>query len=259
MKKKKILLRFDDICPTMNWEQWGKAKQLMDEKGVVALLGVIPDCKDPDLMIEVSRSDFWEYIRELQDAGYTIAMHGYQHLFELKANGLVTKNKISEFAGLPYDLQLYKIREGKKIMEEHGLHPIVFFAPAHSYDRNTIKALKENGFRYISDGLSQSPYRMDGIVLLPCGVKNIFHLNKKEMYETEVFHAHEWIKEEKKADLCHFQSLLAGHSHEIVSFEEYSKRKIANKTVQRLYEQLYILLVRYFIPPLIRLRKTLKK
>ena len=52
MKKLKILLRFDDICPTMNWEQWDRAKQLMNEKGVTALLGVIPDCQDPDLNIE---------------------------------------------------------------------------------------------------------------------------------------------------------------------------------------------------------------
>ena len=38
----------------MNWEQWGKAKQLLEEKGLVALLGVVPDCQDPDLMIDTS-------------------------------------------------------------------------------------------------------------------------------------------------------------------------------------------------------------
>ena len=51
MDKLQILLRFDDICPTMNWEMWGKAKILLDEYGVKALLGVIPDCQDEDLKI----------------------------------------------------------------------------------------------------------------------------------------------------------------------------------------------------------------
>ena len=103
MSKRKILLRFDDICPTMNWEQWERAKQMMDKAGVTALLGVVPDCTDPDLKIDTPRPDFWEYIRELQNQGYTIAMHGYHHQFVIKADGLVTKNKISEFAGLPYE------------------------------------------------------------------------------------------------------------------------------------------------------------
>ena len=156
--KKKILLRFDDICPTMNWEQWEKAKQLMDENMVVALLGVIPECKDSDLLIDAPRSNFWEYIKNLQDAGFTIAMHGYQHVFEIKADGLVTRNKISEFAGLPYKKQLEKIRKGKEILNSHGIETDVFFAPAHSYDRNTIKALREAGFKYVSDGLGYRPY-----------------------------------------------------------------------------------------------------
>ena len=103
MSKRKILLRFDDICPTMNWDQWNKAKVLLDKDGVKPLLGVVPDNYDPELQIDETREDFWEYIKELQQNGYSIAMHGYHHKFELKADGIVTKNKISEFAGLPYN------------------------------------------------------------------------------------------------------------------------------------------------------------
>ena len=52
MKKTCILIRFDDICPTMNWEQWAKACALLDAYGKKPLIGVIPDCKDPDLQIK---------------------------------------------------------------------------------------------------------------------------------------------------------------------------------------------------------------
>lgn len=48
---RKILLRFDDICPTMDWEQWGKAMSLMESIGATALLGIIPDNQDEHLKI----------------------------------------------------------------------------------------------------------------------------------------------------------------------------------------------------------------
>ena len=84
-----ILLRFDDICPTMNWEQWGKAKSILDAANVKALLGVIPDNQDPDLKIDKPREDFWNYLLELQKEGHTIAMHGYQHVFTSPRHGLL--------------------------------------------------------------------------------------------------------------------------------------------------------------------------
>ena len=167
MEKNKILLRFDDICPTMNWEQWDRAKQLMDEKGVIALLGVIPDCQDPDLNIDKPREDFWDYIKELQRQGFTIAMHGYHHVFDIQASGIVTPKKHSEFAGHPYEIQYEKIKKGKAILKEHGIETVVFFAPAHSYDDNTLKALAANGFKYISDVMSSKPYKRNGIICIP--------------------------------------------------------------------------------------------
>ena len=105
------------------------------------MLGVIPDNHDPDLLIDEPRKDFGEYIRNLQNEGYKIAMHGYQHVFDVNANGIVTRKcayNHSEFAGHPYNVQYQKIREGKTILESHGIHTDVFFAPAHAYDDNTL-------------------------------------------------------------------------------------------------------------------------
>ena len=145
MKKTCILIRFDDICPTMNWEQWAKACALLDAYGKKPLIGVIPDCKDPDLQINEAKENFWEYVRELQAQGYKIAMHGHQHIFISQHKGMVNNRVGSEFAGLSYEKQLEKILAGQKILKEHGIETDVFFAPAHSYDLNTLRALKKAG------------------------------------------------------------------------------------------------------------------
>lgn len=248
MSKRKILLRFDDICPTMNWEQWEKAKQMMDKAGVTALLGVVPDCTDPDLKIDTPRPDFWEYIRELQNQGYAIAMHGYHHQFEIKADGLVTKNKISEFAGLSYEKQLEKMQKGMAILKSHGIVTDVFFAPAHSYDDNTLRALDACGFKYVSDGLSSKPYMKQGIKLLPCRSGGVPRMEKKNGFVTAVMHAHEWVREEKRGEFLKFEGLLRDYLDEIVRFDEFCQWKAGNALVQRTMEKGYLNMKALIIP-----------
>ena len=48
-----------------------------------------------------------------------------------------------------------KIKKGKEILESHNVYTDVFFAPSHSYDDNTLRALSKCGFKYISDGYSK--------------------------------------------------------------------------------------------------------
>lgn len=254
MGRRKILLRFDDICPTMNWGQWERAKLLLDKADVKPLLGVIPDCHDPELMIDSPRQDFWSYVRSLQDQGYTIAMHGYQHIFQIKADGLVTKNKISEFAGLSYEEQMMKIKKGKQIFEDNGINTVVFFAPAHSYDDNTLKALSSCGFKYISDGLSNRPYSRYGITLLPCRSGGIPSMRFAGEYFTAVVHAHEWEKKEKEREWCKYKSLLESYGQEIVSFAEFCQWKKGNGCLQRISERSYMVFRDYILPVIRRLK-----
>ncbi len=253
---RKILLRFDDICLTMNWEQWERAKQMMDKAGVTALLGVVPDCTDLDLKIDAPRSDFWEYIKELQNQGYTIAMHGYHHQFEIKADGLVTKNKISEFAGLPYERQLEKIKKGKEILDSHGIVTDVFFAPAHSYDDNTLRALAASGFKYVSDGLSSKPYIRNGIVLLPCRSGGIPRMEKKSGFVTAVMHAHEWVREEKRGEYLKFKGLLTDYRDEMISFNEFSQWKVGCPLTQRIVELIYLFLRDRVLPFVLKIKNS---
>ena len=256
MKSRKILLRFDDVCPTMSWEQWEKAMQLLNEIDASALIGVIPDCKDPMLHIDAPRSDFWEYIRQLQKRGFTIAMHGLHHKFSTISDGIVTKHKISEFAGLPYELQLEKIRRGKAILNAQGVDTDVFFAPAHSYDDNTLRALADCGFKYISDGYSYRPYCRHGIICLPCTNGGIPKINGWGNY-TAVIHSHEWLQAEKTNEFIQLQQLCAKHQNEIVSFEDFCKWKEGYAPIQQIIENLHLFIYRYIIPILVKIKHLL--
>jgi predicted deacetylase len=252
MTQRIILLRFDDICPTMNWEQWEKAKVLMDSVGVKALLGVIPNNCDPDLLIDEPRKDFWEYIKTLQSEGFTIAMHGYKHVFDIRAKGIVTPVKHSEFAGHPYEIQYEKIRKGKEELFLHGIETDIFFAPAHSYDDNTLKALVANGFKYLSDGKSPKPYNRNGIICLPEPTGGIPNMKKKGFY-TAVLHAHEWAYEGKKTSWERFVEVCKKHSGEIVQFEQFQNWSVGNPFIQQSIENINVLMDNTIKPGIIRI------
>lgn len=240
---RKILLRFDDICPTMNWEQWYKAKRLLDENGATALLGVIPDNQDLDLLIDEPRPDFWDYIKQLKHEGYVIAMHGYQHIFDVNANGIVTRKcayNHSEFAGHSYDVQYEKIRKGKEILLKHGIETDIFFAPAHAYDDNTLRALSANGFRYISDGKSIKPYMRHGIICVPARSSGISKM-RFGIYHTAILHAHEWVREDKKYAWDQLQTILNNRNNMIVNFDAIKRRNLGNSTIQMTNERLYLI------------------
>lgn len=238
----KLLLRFDDICPTMNWGQWHHAKDLLDNIGATALLGVIPDNRDQDLMIDEPREDFWAYIRQLQQQGYTIAMHGYQHVFDMQASGLSTPKKHSEFAGHTYEEQYRRIKEGKRILSEHGIDTDVFFAPAHSYDDHTLKALAANGFHYISDGRCFKPYKRHGIICLPIQSGGIPKIKNDNGYYTAILHAHEWERPGGQLVRERFEKLLADNSGCIVSFDTYKSQSCGLAFIEHAIELTYVFL-----------------
>ncbi|WP_370751716.1 DUF2334 domain-containing protein [Eubacterium sp.] len=241
MKKNiKILIRFDDICPTMNWKEWNKAYELLEHYGKKPLIGVIPECKDPDLQIEKANENFWNDILKLQEKGYKIAMHGYQHIFESNSKGIVNNRNGSEFSGIDYEKQLEKIRKGKQILRDHGIETDIFFAPAHSYDINTLRALKEEGFKYISDGKSSKPIEREGIICLPCRFGGCPDIKRNGFY-TAVFHAHEWVKKDKAVGYKKLKNLLENYSDNIVEFDKIPDIMQGNKMYGLIEEKIYVI------------------
>ena len=52
--------------------------------------------------------------------------------------------------------------------KDHGLEAKYFFAPSHTFDDNTLRALKdESDIRIISDTISRFPYKRDDFFFVP--------------------------------------------------------------------------------------------
>lgn len=180
----KIAIRLDDIAPGMDWDKFMRFKALMDQYYVKPLFGIVPDNQDPKLAQMPPRQDFWELARGWQERdGWVPALHGLHHVYLTKEGGLFPLNRQSEFAGLPYTVQEQMIRSGRTILENHGIVTQIFMAPSHTYDRNTIKALKACGFTAMTDGFGTSPYEYLGMKFYP-----ISFYQKKSLEDTDSSH-----------------------------------------------------------------------
>lgn len=162
------LIRLDDASDHMNVERWDCIERMLDENGVKPLVGVIPLNRDPMLLEFPEDPVFWEKARGWQAKGWRIALHGYEHLYSTNCAGINPVHYHSEFAGLSLKLQREKIREGVRILKEKGLDPTAFFAPSHTFDWNTLEALRlESDIRIISDTVANDVYCRKGFTFIP--------------------------------------------------------------------------------------------
>lgn len=177
MKKQRMILRLDDASARMDVEKWQRMEELLDKYNIKPLVGVIPDCKDPTMVKYDSDPFFWDKVHRWRKKGWIIAMHGYQHLYLSNEGGINPVNKKSEFAGLSYEKQAEKMQNAWDIFIAHGITPNVFFAPSHTFDKDTLKALKNTTpIRIVSDTVAYDVYNDNGIIYLPlqCGeVRNL--------------------------------------------------------------------------------------
>ena len=64
-------------------------------------------------------------------------------------------------------LNIKRIKKGKNILCKNKIWQPIFMAPAHSFDKKTLKVLKKLDFNLITDGFSRYPYELNGIKLIP--------------------------------------------------------------------------------------------
>ena len=167
MTRARYLVRFDDICPTMNWRVWEQLEPLLQAHGVKPIMAVVPDNRDPHLAVDAPQPDFWTRVRRWQAGGWTIALHGHQHLYSTRDAGLVGINRFSEFAGLAEDRQREKLQLALAVFEHEGVRVDAWVAPAHSFDAVTLRLLLQAGVRVVSDGFYTRPVQHLGAVWVP--------------------------------------------------------------------------------------------
>lgn len=199
----RYLIRFDDICPTMNWDVWRQVEDMLLAAEVKPILAIVPDNQCEALKACEANILFWDEVRAWQARGWTIGLHGYQHLYVTRDAGLLRIKASSEFSGLPRNEQESKIRMALRIFERENVVPEIWIAPAHSFDTETLHALLKAGIRCLSDGFSLHPYHdSDGMLWIP---QQLWRFRKMPVgVWTVCLHLNRWTT----ADIDQFRSDL---------------------------------------------------
>lgn len=164
----KYLIRLDDACPTMHRNNWKRMEEMLDQYKIRPLVGIIPHNEDTNQQIDSEDPDFWKKALNWEKKGWAIALHGYNHVYISSDSGINPLWNRSEFAGVPLEIQKDKIKKGVSILKNNGISPNYFFAPSHTYDQNTLKALREcSDIRIISDTIATQPYKWNDFIFLP--------------------------------------------------------------------------------------------
>ena len=164
----KYIMRLDDACEKRNIKYWDRIEKILDNYGIIPLVGIIPHCEDPMMDKYPTDDGFKMRVKNWMDKNWVIALHGYNHVYSSNCGGINPVNCRSEFAGESLERQKEKIKKGVSILNDMGIKPQVFFAPSHTFDKNTITALKEESdIRIISDTIANDSYEKYGMTFVP--------------------------------------------------------------------------------------------
>jgi predicted deacetylase len=217
-----FIVRFDDICPTMNWSVWTRVEAALRDLDIRPIVAVVPDNRDPALRVAPERADFWDRVREWQQLGWSVAMHGYQHLYSTSDAGILALNERSEFAGVPRATQISRIDSALRIFAEQKVRSSVWVAPGHSFDWTTIDCLRDRGIDVISDGFFSRPVRHRGVIWVPQQLWR-FRFMTAGLW-TVCSHVNDWCDEAVSA----FTSQLRAYRGAITSLSEVIGRPVSD-------------------------------
>lgn len=165
---KQYLLRLDDASDHMDVEKWKRMEELLDRHGVKPIFGIIPENRDPSMTSYPCNPTFWTLVHSWMEKGWEPALHGCYHTYVTEDGGINPMHSRSEFAGLPLPEQKEKISHAFRVLKAHEVKPRIFFAPSHTFDLNTLKALEtETSIRIISDTIANNVYSRYGFYFIP--------------------------------------------------------------------------------------------
>jgi predicted deacetylase len=211
-----LLIRIDDVAENMNWTLMDKCETLFNKYNIKPLLGVVPCNEDKELYAYERNYNFWNKIRSWQKKGWEISMHGFSHVYDQETNKKDYFNfgGRSEFCGHNYSTQVSRIKKGLKKFEDEKIKIRSFFAPNHTYDKNTFAALKESGIEYVIDGYGLIPYKEHSLSFIP----QLFY---KEIMlpfgiQSTQIHLNVW----NKNNFNLFENFVSKNNNKIINFEK---------------------------------------
>ncbi len=210
-----ILIRFDDIAPNMNWEMMDKCEKLLNNFNIKPVLGVIPKNEDKELLNYPLRENFWNIVKKWKSNNWSIAMHGYNHVYDKETHkkDFLNHGGKSEFFGHTYEDQLSKLKNGIKIFNDNNIKIDTFFAPNHTYDLNTFNALKEAGIFKVIDGYGLLPYTSDDIKFIPQLFYKLIFL-PYGIQATQI-HVNYW----NEKDFINFENFINKYHEKVINLE----------------------------------------
>jgi len=216
IKNTGILIRLDDIAENMNWDLMEKSELLFEEYGIKPILGVIPNNKDNELLSYSKKNNFWEQVRNWRDKGWEIAMHGYTHVYDkiCKNEDYFNYGGGSEFCGHTLETQISRIKNGLQKFKNEKIKIRSFFAPNHTYDKNTFVALKDLGINEVIDGYGLMPYIENDIKFIPQLFYKVFALPFG--IQTLQIHLNYW----EQKDFDNFEKFIKKHSNKIITYDQ---------------------------------------
>lgn len=235
----RYLIRLDDASPFMDGNKWQRIEDVLTKYGIKPLVGIIPDNKDTQTMTENEDISFWEKARRWEQNGWSICLHGYDHVY-ISNDGLEGLNPMwsrSEFSGVPFSIQCEKIKKGIDILEGHNLHPKCFFAPSHTFDENTLRALKDcSSIRFVSDMIATKPFQYYGLTFVPCQM-GVLRRMPIPGYWCACYHPNQMSDEDFNA----LEDFIKSHHQDFVSFNNVpngGKRTLMDRILSIVYYQI---------------------
>jgi len=228
-----LLIRFDDIAENMNWDLMDKCEKLFSDYNIKPVIGVIPNNKDKDLLSFPYRKDFWDKVRSWQSKQWVIAIHGYNHLYDNVTNkkDFFRHGGNSEFFGHSLENQITKLQKSIEIFNKNRIKVRCFFAPNHTYDKNTFQALKSVGINEVIDGYGLIPYEYANIKFIP----QLFY---KPIFlpfgiQSTQIHLNTWGIE----DFKNFENFIIKNSKKIIDYE-YALSRLNNNIFYKILNYL---------------------
>lgn len=229
------LIRLDDAAEWMNKKNWVRIEFLLDKYNIKPIVGVIPDIKDKEIINKVDRiANFWDLVHEWENKNWAIAMHGNNHTFETMDGGINPVNNYSEFAGLDYNSQSKKIKNALNVFSENNIKPDIFFAPAHTFDENTLLALYKNtDIRIISDTVASNIYFSKHFYFFPQQTGKLRKIPCKIV--TACYHPNNMVN----ADFIELEKFIKNNQNKITNIKDCSLIKRKKKLYDRFLNFLY--------------------
>ena len=241
-----ILIRLDDIAENMNWDLMKKSESLFDKYEIKPVLGVIPNNKDKELLSYPKADDFWEKIRSWRDKGWEISMHGFTHVYDKKTNkkDYFNYGGDSEFCGHSLTTQMTRIENGLKKFRDEKIQIKSFFAPNHTYDKNTFAALKNLGINEIIDGYGLMPYTESQIKFIPQLFYKVFALPFG--IQTTQIHLNYW----KQKEFEDFERFVVTNSKKIITY---------NQALEKVNDNIFYTFINLITKKIIQTKRLLRK